>query len=94
MNRSVKHDVNHVPLCAVLRRLGWPYREAAHYHGLGCDIITKHRDGSPRFIEFKRPGPPSCRKLTESEELLQRLLPEFYAVVQTEDELLTAVGLL
>lgn len=93
MNRSVKRDVNHAPLCAVLKRLGWWYRDCASYRNLGFDILTRHRDGFPVLVEFKRPGPASARELTESEATMRDALPQFYRVCQTEDELLRAVGL-
>ena len=89
-----KYDSNHKALTAVLRRVGRPFVDVARHPGFGCDIVAQHRDGFVMFIEVKRPGPPSVRKLTESEEVLRSLFPNFYRVVQTEEELLAAVGLL
>lgn len=93
VNRSVKRDENHAPLCAFLRSIGWWYRDCSAYGKLGFDILTRHREGFPVMVEFKKPGPPSCRELTESEETLRDALPGFYRVVQTQDELCAAVGL-
>jgi hypothetical protein len=63
---------------------------------MGCDLIVARGDRGhpPVFIEIKRPGPPSARKLTFSEETLRALFPEAYAVVQSVAEALAAVGLI
>lgn len=90
---QAKYDVNHKPLTALLRRAGRPFVDVARHRGFGCDIVAQHRDGYVMFIEIKKPGPPHCRKLTESEETLRSLFPDFFRVVQSEEELLAAVGL-
>jgi hypothetical protein len=56
-------------------------------------LLTKHRDGWPLFLELKREGPPSCRKLTASEEALRAMFPQFFAVAQTIEEAFQAIGL-
>jgi hypothetical protein len=90
---QVKLDANHKEIGANLRKLGWPHLDVAHHRGLGFDFLTKHRDGYPILLELKRPGPPSVRKLTESEAFMQTMFPQFYRVAQNWDEVLVAIGL-
>jgi hypothetical protein len=88
-----KRDSTHGPLCAFLRSIHWPYRDVSRHAGFGCDIVTRHKDGYPMLVEFKREGPPSSRVLTDSEKALRDMFPLFYAVVQTREELMVAIGL-
>ena len=93
MRYAAKFDASHVAITKALKRIGWPFRDVARLPGLGCDILTKHKDGYPIFLELKPPGPPSSRKLTESEEDLSKMYPQFFRVAQTLDEALEALGL-
>lgn len=86
-------DVNHLPIKRALERIGRPVKDVARYHGFGCDLVTETLGGEVVFLEIKKPGPPHCRKLTESEQALQKLFPWSYFVVQTEEEALRACGL-
>ncbi len=56
------------------------------------DLISRHVDGHIVFIEIKRPGPPSARTLTPAETKFRALWPDVYAIVQSEEEALRAVG--
>jgi len=89
---QVKLDEGHREIGENLRKLGWPHLDVARHRGLGFDFFTRHCDGYPILLEVKRPGPPSARKLTESEKFMQRLFPEFYRVCQSWDEVLEAIG--
>ena len=93
MKYHAKFDENHKEIAAEFRKIGWPAKDVARHAGLGCDFITRHKDGFPILLEIKRPGPPSARKLTESETFMQRMFPEFYRVAQSWDEVLRAIGL-
>ena len=93
MTWQVKLDSNHREIGENLRKLGWPHLDVARHRGLGFDFFTRHCDGYPILLEVKRPGPPSARKLTESEKFMQRLFPEFYRIAQSWDEVLEAIGL-
>jgi hypothetical protein len=88
-----KRDSSHASIKAALLAAGRPVKDVAHLAGLGCDLITAHISGFPLFIEVKREGPPSSRKLTDSEKALQALFPQFFRVAQTAEEALMAVGL-
>jgi hypothetical protein len=88
-----KRDSSHASIKAALLAAGRPVKDVAHLAGLGCDLITRHLDGTPVFLELKSPGPPSRRKLTESEVALQAMFPMFYRVAVTPQDALRAVGL-
>jgi hypothetical protein len=88
-----KRDSSHASIKAALLAAGRPVKDVAHLAGLGCDLITEHVDGYPLFLELKRKGPPSVRKLTDSEKALQAMFPMFFKVAQDEVEALRAVGL-
>jgi len=90
---QVKLDAGHLEVTKALRRIHWPFVDVAKHRGLGCDILTRHKDGYPIMLELKRPGPPSARKLTDSEAALQGLFPSFYRIAQTLDEALGHIGL-
>lgn len=87
-----KRDATHAAIKAGLLRAGRPAKDVSAYGGFGCDIVTAHLDGWPLFLEIKREGPPHVRKLTESEEALRAMFPRFFAVAQTVEEALRAVG--
>lgn len=93
MSYRAKFDASHKPITQALKRMGWPFVDCARYPGLGCDILTKHRDGFPIFLELKTPGPPSSRKLTESEQALRDMFPQFFRVAMNLDHALEALGL-
>lgn len=94
MRRTVvKRDANHAPIKVALIQAGRPVWDVAHLAGFGCDLVAEHLDGYPIFLEIKKPGPPSVRRLTDSEKQLQAMFPRFYAVAQSELEALRAVGL-
>jgi len=93
MTYQVKLDAGHKEVTAALRHMGWPFLDVSRHRGLGCDLIVKHRDGYPVLLELKRPGPPHCRKLTESEAALQGLFPDFFRIAQSLDEALGHLGL-
>lgn len=93
MSRWGKRDEGHAEIGAAYRAINWPHLDTSRHAGLGCDYITRHKDGYPILLEVKRPGPPHCRKLTDSEKRLQAMFPEFYRVAQSVDEALCAVGL-
>lgn len=93
MTWQVKLDAGHKEVGANFRKLGWPHLDVARHRGLGFDYLTKHRDGYPILLELKRPGPPSARKLTGSESFMRDMLPEFYRVAQSWQEVLEAIGL-
>lgn len=86
-------DINHGEIKQALLRAGRRVHDVARHHGLGCDLIAEHVDGYPVFIEVKRPGPPSARRLKDSEVALQLKFVRFYAIVQSVNEAFTAVGL-
>ncbi len=87
-----KPDVNHGEIKRALIKAGRPVFDAAKFGGGISDLITTHINGRVVFIEVKRPGPPSARRLTDAEVKFQRLFPDSYFIVQTEDEALRAVG--
>jgi hypothetical protein len=89
---AAKFDASHVEITRGLKRLGWPFKDCARYSGLGFDILTKHKDGYPLLLEIKNPGPPSSRELTESEEAMRLLFPQFFRVATNLDEVLRAIG--
>lgn len=93
MRYRAKFDGSHVEITRELRRMGWPFIDVARFGGLGCDLIVRHRDGYPILLELKKPGPPSLRKLTESEEALQALFPQFFRVAWDWPGVLAAIGL-
>ena len=93
MTWQVKLDEGHKEIAKALRKMGWPHLDCARYRGLGFDFLIKHRDGYPVMLELKRPGPPSARKLTESEERMRAIFPEFHRTAQSLDEVLRAIGL-
>ncbi len=94
MNRRTKYDSCHAEIAAAYKRIGWWHKSVAHHRGLGFDILTRHRDGFPVFLELKTPGgPPSSRQLTESEAALRAAFPGFFRVATTTAEALAAVGL-
>jgi hypothetical protein len=91
-----KRDQNHAAILAGLKKAGCRVRDVAHLAGMGCDLIVARGDRGhgPVFLEIKNPEkPPSARKLTFSEETLQRLFPESFHVVLTLEEAFVAVGL-
>jgi hypothetical protein len=90
---QVKLDSGHKEIAAALRRMGWAFLDCAKYRGLGFDFLIRHRDGYPVLLELKRPGPPSARKLTESEEAMRAMFPQFHRTAQSLDEVLRAIGL-
>ena len=92
MRYAAKFDASHVEITKGLKRMGWPFKDCARYAGLGFDVLTRHRDGYPILLELKRPGPPSVRKLTESEAFMRDAFPQFYRVAQNWDEVLLAIG--
>ena len=94
MTYQVKLDAGHKEVGANFRRIGWPHLDVARHRGLGFDYLTRHRDGYPILLELKRPGPPSARKLTESEREMQAMFPQFYRVAQSWGEVMQAIGLL
>ncbi len=90
-----QQDSSHVAITKALRAVHWWHRDVSRHAGLGCDILTRHKDGYPVFLELKPPGgPPSSRQLTESEETLRAAFPHFFALATTPEEALRAVGLL
>jgi len=90
---AAKFDASHAAITKGLKRIGWPFTDVARFGGFGCDIVTKHKDGYPLFLEIKNPGPPSSQRLTESEEALRDAFPEFFRVVVYLDGALAAIGL-
>lgn len=88
-----RRDRNHGEIQQALLDAGRPVHDVSRHHGLGCDIVTEHRDGSLVLLEVKRPGPPSARKLTASETALQAKFPASFVVVQSISEALLAVGI-
>lgn len=93
MSYRAKFDASHVPITQALKRLGWPFVDCARYPGLGCDILSRHVNGYPIFLELKTPGPPSSLKLTESEQSLRDLFPQFWRMVTNLEHALEALGL-
>lgn len=89
-----KLDATHAGIKAALLAAGRPVHDVGHLAGFGCDMVTQHLDGRVIFLEAKALGPPSKRKLTDSEERLKSLFPTSFAVAQTPEEALAAVGLL
>ena len=89
---QTKRDANHKEIAGALRKAGVEFRDVSMHRGLGCDLLARHRDGYIVAIEIKRPGPPSSRKLTESEESLRVMFPEFFRVCQTIEEAFRACG--
>jgi hypothetical protein len=93
VSRWGKRDEGHADIGAAFRAIGWPILDTSRHAGLGCDFITRHKDGFPIFLEVKRPGPPHCRKLTDSEKRLQAMNISFYRIAQSVEEAFEAVGL-
>lgn len=93
MRYACKFDASHVAITKGLKMIGWPFTDVARFGGFGCDLVTKHKDGYPMFLEIKNPGPPSSQKLTESEEALRAVFPDFFRVVVDLDGALAAIGL-
>jgi hypothetical protein len=89
-----KLDANHLPIKRALQDAGRPVFDSAHMGNGLSDLITTHVDGRVLFVEIKRPGPPSARRLTPAEEKFRRKFPEAHVIVQSIDEALRAVGLL
>ncbi len=88
-----KFDRSHADITRGLKQIGWPFKDCARYPGLGFDILTKHLEGWPLMLEIKNPGPPSSRKLTDSERATLELFPDFFKVVVDLDSALEAIGL-
>ena len=91
--RLAKRDVNHAEIRDALRKAGFRVLDVAGYAGLGCDLMTEARDGRVVLLEVKRPGPPSARRLTDSEKALMALFPTSFFVVQSVEEALRACGI-
>ncbi len=87
-----KTDSNHLAVKRALQDAGRPVFDAARLGGGVSDLISQHLDGRIVFIEVKRPGPPSARVLTPAEEKFRALWPSAYAVAQSCEEALQAVG--
>jgi hypothetical protein len=94
MASYTRRDPNHHEIAGAYKRSGRPFSDVSGIHGFGCDLVAEHIDGYPVFVEVKKPGPPSCRKLTDSEKRLQALFPRFYFIAQNIEEAFQAVGLL
>ncbi len=93
MNYARQVDSSQAAITKAFRDVHWWHRVVSHHAGLGFDILTRHRDGFPVFLEVKTPGPPSSRRLTESEKTLRDAFPQFFRVAMTPEEAFEAVGL-
>ncbi len=89
-----KPDVNHLEIKRCLQGAGRPVFDSGHMGSGLSDLITTHVDGHVVFIEVKRPGPPSARKLSPAELKFSKMFPGSYVVVQSKAEALRAVGVL
>ncbi len=88
-----KTDSSHKEITKAFRDVHWWYKDVSRHAGLGFDILTRHKDGYPLFLELKPDDVPSRCKLTESEEAMREAFPRFFAVARTPAEALRAVGL-
>lgn len=88
-----KLDANHLEIKNALLEAGRPVFDSGHMGSGLSDLITTHVDGHVIFVEVKRNGPPSARKLTPAEEKFRKKFPQAHVVVQTKSEALRAVGL-
>jgi hypothetical protein len=91
----VKRDANHKAVVDALLAAGVRLLDVSHLPGLGCDIIAEDvKTALPVYLEVKDgTKPPSARRLTESEERLQRIFPKLYFVVLTAEDALRACGI-
>ena len=89
-----KLDEGHGKIKKAIQDAGRPVFDAAAKGSGLPDLISEHLDGHVVFIEIKRPGPPSARRLTPKEEAFRALFPTSYVIVQSADEALAALGLL
>lgn len=89
-----KLDAGHGEIKRALQDAGRPVFDAAKFGGGLPDLVVEHVDGRVLFLEIKRPGPPSARKLTPAEDAFRAVFPRSYVIAQSVDEALRAVGLL
>ncbi len=92
-NYARQVDSSQAAITKAFRDVHWYHKVVSHHAGLGFDILTRHKDGFPVFLEIKSPGPPSSRRLTESEIALRDAFPQFFRLATTPAEAFSAVGL-
>ncbi len=94
MNYARQVDSSQAAITKAFRDVHWWHKVVSHLPGLGFDILTRHKDGFPVFLELKpHGGSPSSRRLTESEEALRAAFPGFWRLATTPAEAFQAVGL-
>lgn len=95
MTRARKVDANHAEIRDGLRAvLGSKSVVDTSSIGGGYGDLMVAREGVTSWIEIKRPGPPSARKLTPAEEKFRRWCDAHkigYLVVQSLDEALSGL---
>jgi len=93
--RLCRRDANHADVVKAFRSLGVPFIDVSHLEGLGCDLIARHLTwGTAVLIELKDGRlPPSRRKLTESEKVMEAAFPESFVIALSVKDALAAVGL-
>ena len=88
-----QRDANHGKILQGLIDAGFSVFDASRCgYGVSDLIVTKPGTVNVWFIEVKRPGPPSARKLNANEEAFRTVFPLNYYVVQDVEEALVAMG--
>ncbi len=94
MSYSHKTDSSQAAITKAFRGVHWWHKDVSMHRGLGFDILTRHKDGFPIFLELKPDDVPSRCKLTESELAMREAFPHFFRVAKTVEQAFAAVGLL
>lgn len=85
MRRAAKRDSNHKSVGDYLRNLGYSVLDLAD-HGDGVPDYAVGWEGGAALVEVKKPGPASCRKLTEAEQRTRDRWTGPYIVCQSGEE--------
>lgn len=88
--RAKKRDVNHKTVGDYLRGLGYSVMDLAD-HGDGVPDYAVgwnfgQGDRGAAMLEVKKPGPPSCRKLTKAEQDVRDQWDGPYILAQSGQE--------
>lgn len=90
--RISRTDANHKALFRVAKQIDPDALDVHSFGGIGCDVLARHRDGSPRFLEFKDPAkPPSERNLTDNEWTMRARFVGYYFVCMTTVDVVMAL---